>query len=176
MKRVFLPFAVVAISAVAYAGASAKKGPSKEFEMMKGLVGDWKGTADMEGKTVETSTSFRLTAAGSAIVETLAAGKPHEMTDVYHDVNGKLMMTHYCAIGNAPVMRVSKSDDKSIAFTAIKANGIDPKKTPHMHSLVYAWTDKDHLTATWTSANMGKEHEAPSVFTYARVTEDKPAK
>jgi hypothetical protein len=74
------------------------------------------------------------------------------MTNVYHDVNGKLMMTHYCAMG------------------------IAPKTTPHMHGLVYHWTDTDHLTATWTSANAGKEHEAPSVFSYARIGEGGPAK
>jgi hypothetical protein len=177
MKRTLLLSAFVVLSSLAFAGEpSVKQAPSKEFELVKGLVGDWKGTADMQGKPMETTTSFHLTAAGSAVVETMDAGTPHEMTNVYHDVDGKLVMTHYCAIGNAPEMKVEKADDHSIAFQTIKANGIDPKTTPHMHSLAFDWTDKDHLTATWTSANMGKEHEGPSVFKYARVADDKSSK
>ena len=177
MKRSLLLSAFVVLSTLSYAGEPMKmQTPSKDFELVKGLVGDWKGTADMEGKTVPTTTSFHLTAAGSAVVETMDAGTPHEMTNVYHDVNGKLMLTHYCAMGNAPEMKVEKADDHSIAFKTIKANGIDPKTTPHMHSLAYSLADKDHLTATWTSMNMGKEHEAPAVFKYARVADDKPSK
>ena len=177
MKRFLLLSAVVAVSAIAHAHEHAPKpAPSKEFEMLKGLVGTWKGSADMDGKKEDTTTSFRLTSGGSAIVETMGAGTPHEMTNVYHDVNGKLMMTHYCAMGNAPEMKVAKSDDKSISLEAIRANGIDPKTTPHMHRLVYEWTDKDHMAATWTSANMGKEHETPAVFSYARADDDPPSK
>jgi hypothetical protein len=179
MKRILLLSAVVALSAAAYAGEghehSAAK-PSKEFEMVKGLVGDWKGTGDMMGKKAELTSTFRLTAAGSAIVETMDAGTPHEMTNVYHDVNGKLMMTHYCSMGNAPEMKVENSSDKSISLEAIKAHGIDPKKTPHMHSLVYEMPDKDHLLATWKSSNMGHEHEAPVTFTYTRVASAEKAK
>lgn len=169
MKLAYVLSAVVALSAAVNAGEAMKPKPmSKEFEKIKSMVGAWKGSTDMGGMK-ETTTSFRLSAADSVIVETMDAGTPHEMTNVYHDVDGKLMMTHYCAMGNAPQMAVAKSDDKSLSLEAVKANGIDPKTAPHMHALAYRWADKDHLTATWTSANMGKEHEAPAVFTYARV-------
>lgn len=177
MKKLLLLSAVVVLSSFAYSmDHSTMEAPSKEFEMVKGFVGNWKGTADMEGKAVETTTSFRLTAGGSAIVETMDSGTPHEMTNVYHDVDGKLMMTHYCMMGNAPEMQVAKSDGKSLALEAIRGNGIDPKTTPHMHGLVYTMPDKDHLSASWTSSNMGKEHEAPAVFKYVRVGADSSAK
>jgi hypothetical protein len=175
-RQLILSFALVLAAAASaqeapkeHAGMHAQKPASKELEMIKVLVGDWKGTGQMEGKPTPVTTSFRMTAGGSAVVETMDAGTPHEMTNVYHDVDGKMRMTHYCAIGNAPEMKVSKSSGDSIALESIKANGIDPKATPHMHALAYAMGDKDHLKATWTSANMGKEHEAPAVFEYTRV-------
>ena len=184
MRNLSLAFAVVlAVGAVSSVRAEdakkdvdhahAAKAASKEFEKVKQLAGTWKGTADMEGKKVDTKTVFKLTSGGSAVVETMEPGDEYEMVNVYHDVDGKLMMTHYCAMGNAPQLTVTKSDDKSITLEGIKANGIDPKTTPHMHSVVYTLADNDHLTATWTSANMGKEHEKPSVFVYTRVADEK---
>jgi hypothetical protein len=177
------PIKLLAVAAVcATFAVAAEKMPmkteadSKEFALVKGLVGTWKGTCDMGGKPTATTTTFRLTAAGSAVVETMDVGTPHEMTNVYHDVNGKLEMTHYCALGNAPQMRVVKSDADSVALEAVAANGIDPKITPHMHGLAYSFGDKNHLTATWTALNVGKEHEAPSVFSYTRVVEERPSK
>src|SRR5579863_6160501 len=73
--------------------------PSAEFQQMKQLVGSWKGTTTPMGKDKKSETvliDFKLTAAGSAIEETLLRGTPHEMVDMYHDEGGKLVMTHYC--------------------------------------------------------------------------------
>ena len=183
MRNLSLVFAVVlAVGAVSSVRADdakkdmdqthAAKASSKEFEKVKQLAGTWKGTAEMEGKKMDTTTVFKLTSGGSAVVETMEPGGEYEMVNVYHDVDGKLMMTHYCAMGNAPQLKATKSDDKSITLEGIKANGIDPKKTPHMHRLVYTFADNDHLTATWTSANMGKEHEKPSAFVYTRMADE----
>ena len=44
--------------------------------------------------------SYRVTAGGSAILETTAAGTPMEMISMYHDRGGKLFMTHYRMLGN----------------------------------------------------------------------------
>src|SRR5204863_9211641 len=75
---------------------------SPEFQQLKQLVGNWKGMHQEPGAKQPTPTqvTFKLTAAGSAVEETLMQGTPHEMVDMYHDENGKLAMTHYCAIGN----------------------------------------------------------------------------
>ncbi len=175
MKGALLLSAVLTLSPLAQAGEHkehamhASQAASKEFETLKTFAGDWKGEGEMEGKKMPVTTSFRVTSGGSAVVETMGAGTENEMTNVYHVVDGRLMMTHYCAFGNAPQMKLTKAGEKWLGFETVKANGIDPKKTPHMHALVYEMPDKDHLTGTWTSANMGKEHEAPGVFNYSRV-------
>jgi hypothetical protein len=168
MKTIALLLAVSVVASLVAAHEHAASS-SKELDRIKALAGDWKGTGMMEGKKAELTTNFRVTAGGSAVVETMDAGTPHEMTNVYHDVDGKLAMTHYCMAGNAPDMRVVKSDGKSLSLAARKGNGIDPEKTPHMHGLSLSFVDKDHMTATWQSANMGPEHMAPAVFNYERV-------
>lgn len=176
MNKISLAFAVVLLSGAVCAsraddGAKKDMPPqkpvSKELEQVKQLAGTWKGSANMGGTNVPTSSVFHVIAGGSAVIETMDPGTPHEMVNVYHDVDGQLAVTHYCALGNAPEMRLIKGH--GLAFEAIKANGIDPEKDAHMHGLALSLADKDHLTTTWTSSNVPKEHAPPSVFTYARV-------
>ncbi len=52
---------------------------SKEFERMKQLVGAWEGTSDMGKEGAKVRVEYRLTAGGSALVETLSPGAPEEM-------------------------------------------------------------------------------------------------
>src|SRR5882672_3406247 len=84
-----------------------QKSSSAEFQLLKQLVGQWNGLAVHPGQNQKPETisvQFKLTAAGSAIEETIMQGTPHEMVDMYHDENGRLAMTHYCALGNQPHM------------------------------------------------------------------------
>ena len=139
-------------SFVTYAGEGrgAPYSGSKEYERMRQLVGVWEGTSNMgkEGQSVRVE--YRLTAGGSAIVETLFPGTPEEMISVYHDRRGKLSMTHYCMLQNQPSMKLSKAGADTIEFIFARGNGIDPKKDPHMHALTISFVDKDHIVENWT--------------------------
>src|SRR2546428_57944 len=66
---------------------------SPEFERMKGLVGTWKGKADMGQGPMEISVEYRLVSGGSAIEERIFVGTPKEMVTMYHDRGGKLALT-----------------------------------------------------------------------------------
>jgi hypothetical protein len=79
---------------------------SAAFERMKSLVGKWSGESPEMGTM---NTEFRLIAGDSVIEERFAEGTPMEMLSTYHDVNGKLTMTHYCMLRNQPRMRLVKS-------------------------------------------------------------------
>lgn len=48
---------------------------SREFERMKQLVGSWEGTSDMGKEEKKVRVEYRLTAGGSALLETLFPGK-----------------------------------------------------------------------------------------------------
>ena len=141
---------------------------SKDFQQLKKIEGSWEGAMDGQKSADKVTADYRLTSGGSALEERLFAGTPHEMVSVYYDQAGKTRMTHYCAMGNHPVMELKKADGKSFDFDFVKSAGIDEKKDGHMHSLSISFTDDDHMVETWTSYRGGKQ-EDQSVFRFTRA-------
>lgn len=126
---------------------------SPQLDKMKELVGTWKGAAtDMEGGTVEVQ--YRLSSGGTAVVETIAPGSPHEMTTVYYDEGGKLAMTHYCMLGNHPVMKLTKDSAKELKFAADSA---ELKNEQHMHTLDIEFEGPNAISHRWAMFDHGKE-------------------
>ena len=133
---------------------------SAEFERMKQLVGEWEGTSNMGQAGEKVRVEYRMTAGGSALVETLFPGSAEEMVSVYYDQKGKLAMTHYCMLRNQPRMTLAKADAQTIQLVfARKGNDIDPAKEKHMHAVRITFTDKDHITQKWTMFDKGKDTE-----------------
>jgi len=129
---------------------------SKDFEMMKVLVGIWEGNADMGKGREMLRVTYELTSAGNAIVERFDAGKPHEMITVYYDYNGKLAMTHYCSLGNQPHMELKNSGQNNMTFTLSETTpGLASMNETHMHALTIAVDGKDSITHTWTLYDKG---------------------
>ena len=129
---------------------------SKDFEKMKDLVGTWVGKADMGKGMEQLRVTYELTSAGNAIVERFAAGKPHEMVTVYHDFNGKLVMTHYCSLGNQPNMELRNPGETNMTFILSEKNpGLVSLNETHMHALTIAFDNKDSITHTWTLFDKG---------------------
>src|SRR5262249_20363265 len=75
------------------------------LERMKTLAGTWLATGKDGKPTDQVVSVVRVTAAGSAVHETLFPGQPHEMISIYYRDGADLMMTHYCALGNQPHMK-----------------------------------------------------------------------
>jgi hypothetical protein len=151
---VLMLISLVLIPFASYAGEKmgAPVTHSGDFEKMKSLVGVWEGNTDM-GKLKVT---YELTSAGNAIVERFAAGMPHEMVTVYHDYAGKLVMTHYCSLGNQPHMELMNPGGSNLSFVlSEKAPGLVSLDEMHMHALTIAILDKDSITQTWTLYDKG---------------------
>ncbi len=143
-----------------------------EFDKVKALVGTWKGTAaHMNGdKPMDVTNTFELTSNGSAILEKICAGTPHEMVSVYCVEGGKLMMTHYCSVGNHPMMSLTNSKDGEMDFVVKGHAGLGSAKEMHMHGMNIVWKDPDHITEQWTLYDKGKVM-THSDFELARVKE-----
>ena len=142
-----------------------------EFNQVKQLAGKWTGTSIHPGsneKPEAVKVEFNVTSAGSAIEETLMQGTPHEMVDMYTVENGKLAMTHYCAMGNQPHLVLKQAGPNSIDLEMGPSVGIDAAKDTHMHGLVLEFPDAQHLTERWTSYHDGKPGEVV-VFNMTRV-------
>ena len=145
--------------AVTHAGEyqSAPYKGSPEFERVKQLVGAWEGTSSMGKAGDKVKVEYRITAGGSALVETLSPGNEGEMVSVYHDQKGKLAMTHYCMLRNRPHMTLARSDAQSLELVfAKKGNDINPAKEKHMHAVSITFTDNDHIVQKWTMFDKGK--------------------
>src|SRR5262245_21543019 len=134
------------------------------FEMMKTLVGQWEGKRE-EGRT--TLLTYRLTAGGSAIEEVLGAGTDHEMVTMYFMDGDRMMLTHYCAARNQPRMAAGALPEggKALTFTFVDATNLANPTDGHMHGLVLAMKDADHITQTWTWQAEGKSESMEFSFT-----------
>ena len=137
---------------------------SAAFERMKSLVGKWSGESPEMGRM---NTEFRLIAGDSVIQETFAGGTPMEMLSVYHDVNGKLTMTHYCMLRNQPRMKLTKSTANSLTFDLAPTPGLNVEKDMHMHGATYTFIDANHFKLDGVSWKDGKAAPcgAPVIFT-----------
>lgn len=137
---------------------------SAEFERMKLLVGKWSGASPMMGKM---NTRFRLIAGGSVVEERFAENTPMEMLSTYHDVNGKLTMTHYCMLRNQPRMKLVKSTANSLTFDLAPTPGLNPAKDKHMHGATYTFIDANHFQLEGVAWENGKPSPCgpPVIFT-----------
>jgi hypothetical protein len=100
---------------------------------------------------------YKVTAAGSVVHETLFPGAPHEMVTVYHLDRGSLVLTHYCAAGNQPLMKADpNSPPNRIDFKFAGGTNLDPAKDMHMHEGSITFVDDDHIEWKWIGYQNGK--------------------
>lgn len=131
---------------------------SKAFERMKQLVGSWEGSMKMGKETMKMKASYKLTAAGSALVETFHEGTPHEMVSVWHDnKNKKLTMTHYCAEHNQPKLVMQAMDNNQLTMDLVAGGEIDVANESHIHSAAILFEGDGRMTHKWTSFKAGEK-------------------
>jgi hypothetical protein len=149
---------------VALAPAEEKKedsGATKNarFEQFKQLAGEWIGENQKDEKgPKQIHVKYRVTAGGSAVVETIFPGTENEMITVIHPDGENLILTHYCMLGNQPQMKASaKGDPKVVPFEFVRVTNLKSEKAMFMHDVTYYFLDKDTIKTEWTHFNDGKE-------------------
>ena len=124
----------------------------------KQLAGEWVGkevAGINDGQPIHVK--YKVTAGGSAVVETLFPDSDHEMMTVIHPDGHDLILTHYCMLGNQPQMKATlKGHDKEIAFKFVRATNLKSEKEMHMRDAKYIFVDKDTLKTEWTNYQDGK--------------------
>ncbi len=142
------------------AGNGKGKTKSATFERLKSLAGDWVHAKEAKNPKAAVAISLRIIAGGSAIVEREFPGSPMEMVTVYHRDGDKVLMTHYCMLGNQPQMQVTQTDNPNkIAFKFIRATNLKSKNDAHMHEGWLQFIDKNHFKSSWTMFVDGKAAE-----------------
>ncbi len=166
----FVSFSI-SLSSVAFANSDHKMPiveMPKSFDTLKSLVGTWEGSSDMgDGKQTPVVVVYELTSGGTAISEKLMPGTPHEMVSIYHKEGKSLGMTHFCALGNQPHMKLKKAESNRMAFEMAGTSGISSSKEPHMHALTLTMADSDSLKQEWVHFAGGKKGMT-AVFEYKR--------
>jgi hypothetical protein len=138
-------------TAAAKAGIDAKTA----FGKIKTLVGEWKSTTSGGHSAKEDSDhgkggvtiTYRLTGAGSALVETQFPGTDHEMVSIYHLDGDDLRMTHYCAMGNQPRVKLDRANStpEHLIFVFDGGTNLDPSKDQHIHGVAITFEKDGHV-------------------------------
>jgi len=140
-------------------GTTAAKAPNASFEKLKSLEGTWTGKAGPKGgEASEATVTYKLTGGGSALVETLFPGTPHEMVTVYTADGAELRLTHYCAAGNQPSMKLASVDGNTMRFDFVSGTNMKPSDM-HMHAAAITIVDPNHVVSEWTAWRDGKPAE-----------------
>jgi hypothetical protein len=126
------------------------------FDRLKKLEGEWKvpGHGDHPaGKVI-----YKVTAAGSTLMETQFPGSSHEMVTMYHLDGKDLKVTHYCAAGNQPRLKLdlkaSKPDFYSFVFDG--GTNLNPDKDMHIHAFRVKVLEDGKLESEWDGYIDGK--------------------
>jgi hypothetical protein len=140
---------------VAFAGDPGAASPA--FARFKALAGEWVAAEDGPlAKKGDLMARYAISAGGSAVVETLLPGQPHEMVTVYTADGGDVVLTHYCVSGNQPRMRAKSPSGARVAFAFDGGPNIDPARDRHMHSAWIDFVGGDEIRSEWTEHAGGK--------------------
>jgi hypothetical protein len=156
MSAVMISFAVLAsVAGYRALGSDAKGVDAKAaFERLKSLDGTWNAeTKKHEHAAADKpqTVTYKVTANGSVVMETLFPGTSHEMVSMYHVDGDDLRMTHYCAAKNQPHLKLDKaaSTPDRLVFAFDGGTGFDPAKDFHMHSGWISILDTKHIESEW---------------------------
>jgi hypothetical protein len=163
---------VLAISPALHAGetkAATKPAAAPEsvvydansaFDFLKTLTGTWErsGSGHDHGGKSHLNT-FRVSSGGSSVIETIFPGETDEMVTVYHMNGSDLLLTHYCALQNAPVMKFVKTDKPGeIKFAFEGGTNFDPKSDMHVHEGAYRIKNGNVIEEDFVVYSDGKEN------------------
>jgi hypothetical protein len=175
-RRMFagaIALAVVLPVALATARAQEKgMGPrpvaqTPEWQKLRTLVGEWEGSVEEGGKTMDARVEVRMTGDGSAVMHVLGRDTPHEMVTMFHADGSRLLATHYCAAHNQPRMAlVPAPAPNQLAFDFVDGTNIAPGDG-YMRRLVITFVDADHHDEAWTYQATGSAGP-PAVFHFTR--------
>ena len=168
MRTILTPFGLAALLAIGalYAGgtpeeqaraAAAKPAAPDRLDRIRKLAGDWVEVGEDGKPTGKVVTTYRMTAGGSAVEETLFRGSDHEMITLYHMDGEDLVLTHYCVTGNQPRMKAEKqSEPGKLVFRCAGGTNMKSENDAHMHQATILWKDDDHISSEWLEYKDGQ--------------------
>jgi len=134
---------LMSLSIAAFAQSDAQK----SFDKLKTLAGTWEGT--FEGTPLHVT--LRVTSMGNALMHEMKGGGPENPITMFDVDADRLLLTHYCDVGNRPRMVGKMSPDgKTLEFNFLDIGG--STQDGHMQHVVFNFIDSDHHTELWEFA------------------------
>jgi hypothetical protein len=170
MKTQFFLIATLIAAAAALPAADSKPNPPNNaeaaFARLKTLVGEWEATTN-SGKV---HLSYELVSGDTALLERESSETMPSMVTVYYVDGGRLLLTHYCMIGNQPRMQVKafNTDSGELDFQFLDATNLASAGAGHMHNAKLRIVDNSHLVSEWQFYENGKPKMTESAQ-YTRV-------
>jgi hypothetical protein len=170
MKTRLLLMTTLIAAPVVLQAADAKSTQSTDaaaaFARLKMLVGEWE--ADTSSGKVHLS--YELTSGDTALLERESSEKMPGMVTVYYVDGGRLLLTHYCMVGNQPRMQAKAFNPETgeVDFQFLDATNLASPNAGHMHNAKMRIVDNSHLIAEWQFYDNGKPKLTESAQ-YTRV-------
>jgi hypothetical protein len=112
--------------------AESDPGAKEAFRQLQSLIGNWEGKFE-DGRAH--GLSYRLTAAGTVLVETWTLAPGRESMTLYSMDGNNLIATHYCPQGNQPRLQfASGSDPGQLTFEFRDGTNLQVKDKSHQHA------------------------------------------
>jgi hypothetical protein len=143
------------------------------FAKLKTLKGAWDCKSEMkhhdETLKSESRVIYKLTGAGSALVETDFPDTGHEMVSVYHLDGDDLRMTHYCAAQNQPRFKLDREHSTldKLVFVFDGGSNLNPDKDAYICGLTMNFEKDGRVVCNWDSKHEGKD-AGTTVFQLSR--------
>lgn len=166
MKAIFTSTAAIALVLVVGVPAQAGVEAASVFEHLKSLEGTWTGTPEGKGEAEaeaeampDTVHEFEVSAGGTVVMETMAPDSDHEMINMYHVDGDDLVLTHYCAGGNQPQMRLDReaSTADNLVFAFSGGTNLDPALDQHIHSANIRMLENGGIDSIWHAYAGGEQ-------------------
>jgi hypothetical protein len=169
MEKNILITAVGFACLAAYAAGAGSQNPinaKDAYAHLQTLVGEWQADTNM-GKARVTYESI---AGGSALVERDTMEHMPPMETVFYLDGGRLLLTHYCDLGNQPRLEASAFDPQSrkLDFAFLDATNLANPAASHMHNASYRFIDANHFGTRWELYENGRQ-KSVETFEFTRV-------
>ena len=173
MKRTTVILGILLLTA-GLGTAAAELTADDAFTTLKGMAGSWHEVPEGVGQEAEaeaemaghqTTHEIEVSAAGTVVMETMAPGTEHEMINMYHLDGEELVLTHYCAGGNQPTMRLNReaSTSERMIFDFTGGTNLDPETDNYIHDMELGFKGEGKVESVWNAWSAG-EQAATMIF------------
>ena len=149
-KQLFMLASLLLVGPAMYGAGSERAGSldvKAAFDRVRGLAGEWEAKTDRG--TIRAT--YEVIAGGSAVVERTFVENMPVMETIYHPDGARLLLTHYCMLGNQPRMQARAFDPATgeLRFEFLDATNLASPAAEHMHNATLRLIDANHFAGEW---------------------------